>query len=68
MKSGKSFDTGVLSGYLQSLRETTNKVAFEHVKLILWLSGKKSRAVDAAKNDPTRVVNRKSLLVQWVSA
>jgi hypothetical protein len=67
-KSGKSFDTGVLSGYLQSLRETTNKVAFERAKLILWLNGKKSRAVDAAKNDPTCVVNRKSLLIQWVSA
>jgi hypothetical protein len=67
-KSGKSFDTGVLSGYLQSLGETTNKVAFERAKLILRLNGKKSRAVDAAKNDHTRVVNRKSLLIQWVSA
>jgi hypothetical protein len=67
-KLGKSFNTGVLSGYLQSLRETTNKAAFERAKLILWLMGKKSRAVDAAKHDPTCVLNCKSLLIQWVSA
>jgi hypothetical protein len=67
-ESGKSFDTGVLSGYLQSLRETTNKVAFERAKLVLWLNGKKSRAMDTAKHDPTCILNHKSLLIQWVSA
>jgi hypothetical protein len=63
-KLGKSFDTGVLSGYLQSLRERTNKVAFEQAKLILWRNGKKSGAVDAAMHYPTLVLNGKSLLIQ----
>jgi hypothetical protein len=67
-QSGKSFDTGVLSQYLQSLRETTYKVAFERAKLILRLNGSKKKGVDASTKGPVRVVDRESLLKQWVSA
>jgi hypothetical protein len=67
-KSGKSFDTGVLSHCLQSLKVSKDRVAYERAKLILQLNGKKTSTT--LKDDATnvnRTLNREDLVKQWVS-
>jgi hypothetical protein len=66
-KSGKSFDTGVLSHYLKMITEVDDRVAFIRAQRILELNGTKSRTVVEAMKDPTRIVSREVLLKQWVS-
>jgi hypothetical protein len=66
VKSGKSFDTGVLSQYLRLLKaDRQNNVASERASHILQLNSK--RGGRNVNNVPQRVVNCESLLKQWVS-
>jgi hypothetical protein len=62
----KGFDSGVLSMYLRSIKENKNKVAFERAQHILLLNGQKVAKAD--DTIPQRVVDRESLLKQWVSS
>jgi hypothetical protein len=66
-KSGKSFDTGVLSQYLWLLKANRqNIVASECASHILQLNSKRGgRNVNNIPQE--RVVDPKSLLKQWVS-
>jgi hypothetical protein len=64
-KSGKSFDTGVLSQYLRLLKANgQNNVASELASHILQLNSK--RGGRNINNIPQRVVDCKSFLKQWV--
>jgi hypothetical protein len=63
-KSGKSFDTGVLSSYLSHLKKIKDRVAYERAVLILSLNTKGGKSVkDAVASSATR----EELLRQWVS-
>jgi len=63
-KSGKSFDTGVLSSYLSHLKKIKDRVAYEQAVLILSLNTKGGKSVkDAVASSATR----EELLRQWVS-
>jgi methionine aminopeptidase len=65
-KSGKSFDTGVLSQYLRLLKaDGQNSVASECTSHILQLNSK--RRGRNVNDVPQRVVNCESFLKQWVS-
>jgi hypothetical protein len=66
-KSGKSFDTGVLSQYLRLLKAGgQNNVASERASHFLQLNSKRAgRNVNDVPQE--HVVGRKSLLKQWVS-
>jgi hypothetical protein len=65
--SGKGYDTGVLSRYLRGLKETTDKVAYEHAQVILLLNSIKS-VVDLTQLSPSKPPpSRDPLLKQWVS-
>lgn len=68
--SGKSFDTGVLSIYLQRLKPRINKAAYERAVQILQLNSKKGRlTLTSPDGDDTFAlpVDREYQLVQWVS-
>jgi hypothetical protein len=67
--SKKGYDTGVLSRYLRSLKETKNKAAYERAKLILALNSKKGEMVDLTVPSSTSkpALSRETLLKQWVS-
>jgi hypothetical protein len=64
-KSGKSFDTGVLSSYLKTLKEQPDKIAYQRACHILKLNAKAGRVSQVAEL-PT--INREHLLKQWVSS
>jgi hypothetical protein len=65
-QSGKGFNTGVLSRYLQGLKPTTNKAAYECAQLILLLNSKKT-VVDLTASSPSKpALSRGDLLKQWV--
>lgn len=66
-KSGKSFDTGVLSQNLHSLKQSQHKVAFQRAMHILQLNGKKGRSMYQDVKDGIRVLKREDLVKQWVS-
>lgn len=66
-KSGKSFDTGVLSQHLNVIKEKQSKVAFERARHILKINGKKSSRTAQVSIDDMTVVKREDLLKQWVS-
>jgi hypothetical protein len=66
-KSGKKFDTGVLSHCLKMIEEGENRAAFIRAQRVLELNGKKSQTVVEAMNDQARVLNCETLLTQWVS-
>ena len=64
--SGKSFDTGVLSSYLKTLKEQADKIAYQRARHILQLNTKAGRAAAKMVGDQP-IANRESLLKQWVS-
>jgi hypothetical protein len=66
-QSGKGWDTGVLSRYLKSLKESKNKTAYDRAQHILALNCKQSLAVLQDLPEPLPV-SRKDTVKQWVSA
>jgi hypothetical protein len=65
-KSGKSYDTGVLSHCLQILKEAPNMLAFQRAQHILKLNGKKKNRTVNESHDKPRL-KREDMLKQWVS-
>jgi hypothetical protein len=65
--SGKSWDTGVLSRYLRSLKPSTkNKVAYERAQEILKLNSKKCSTA-LKDTSEKRSIAREDVIKQWVS-
>ena len=64
--SKKGWDTGVLSRYLRSIKESKNKVAYERAQRILTLNSKNSQ-LDMKAAPEKQILKREDLLKQWVS-
>lgn len=68
-RSGKSWDTGVLSHYLQTLHKSKDKVTSERAQHILQLNCKKSMKASLNRDVASEkmVLKREDVLKQWVS-
>jgi hypothetical protein len=65
--TGKSWDTGVLSHYLRSLKPSTkNKVAYERAQEILKLNSKKC-SMALKDTSEKQSIAREDVIKQWVS-
>jgi hypothetical protein len=66
-RSGKAFDTGVLSRYLQSLKESQHPVAYARAQHVVVLNSKNGMAKIKAVTPEKPLLTRENLLKHWVS-
>jgi hypothetical protein len=66
-RSGKAFDTGVLSRYLQGLDQSDNAVAFARAQHIILLNSKNGSAKLKLMCPEKPVLSREDTLRHWVS-
>jgi hypothetical protein len=66
-RSGKAFDTGVLSRYLQRLEESDSSVAFARAQHIILLNSKNGTANFKSSAPEQPLLTREDLLKHWVS-